>query len=708
MSTAATAWQRLESLWLSHRPGRESRWAIAFALIFALTLGIAQATTIVSLKASEVAPVDIIATQKAVDLPLYQAEKAKAARGVAPVYVSSTSAVSVGDSAIAKLIGEVLDVQASLAKGSTSAAQLAAWQSQVGLVLPAYAVSQFLALPAATVSDLGKTADNIYQAVLAQASYKQNQLTAEQAALDQRVAAYALPRAESLFLDAALNQSAQPNLIYSASETQKAISRAQDALIAPMIQPGQLLVAKGEVLSASTVQLLQQLGLVDRGSLWSALWDAALFAAAFALMGAVAISRFRPALWQDRPRLLAVAATSLLTVVVGRLLLPLSPLLLPLPFAAVVVAVLVDAWTALLLTLGLAAILAGAFAVGAAPVAVLIGEAVAGVLVTSRLGDQRDLLRTPLWLGGVAAFLVLAAEVFALQAAPSAIVWSDVLWALAGALVSSLLTLGLLPFFESYFGILSPFRLLEFSNPNQPLLRRLMLEAPGTYHHSLIVSNLAVAAAEAIGADSLLCRVGAYYHDIGKVRRPAFFVDNQMDQRNPHDEISPRASAAIVIRHVQDGLELASHARLPSEISSFIAEHHGTSLVSYFFHKATVAGGEEAADEAEFRYPGPRPQSRETAILMLADSTEAAVRAMPSHQADEIEQMVDKILRDKLEDGQLNESPITLRDIGVIGRTFSRMLAGVYHTRIEYPDLDELRGERRAARGQDSSSARQR
>ncbi len=221
MSTAATAWQRLESLWLSHRPGRESRWAIAFALIFALTLGIAQATTIVSLKAGEVAPVDIIATQKAVDLPLYQTEKAKAARGVAPVYVSSTSAVSVGDSAIAKLIGEVLDVQASLAKGSTSAAQLAAWQSQVGLVLPAYAVSQFLALPAATVSDLGKTADNIYQAVLAQASYKQNQLTAEQAALDQRVAAYALPRAESLFLDAALNQSAQPNLIYSASETQR-------------------------------------------------------------------------------------------------------------------------------------------------------------------------------------------------------------------------------------------------------------------------------------------------------------------------------------------------------------------------------------------------------------------------------------------------------------------------------------------------------
>ncbi|MHB1506395.1 MAG: hypothetical protein ACYCVA_06855, partial [Sulfobacillus sp.] len=468
MSTVTTAWQRLEGLWLRRKPGKETRWAIAFAVIFALTLGVCQATTIVSLKAGEVAPVDIIATQKAVDGPLYQMEKARAAAAVAPVYVSSTSAVSAGDNAITKLIGEVLDVQASLPKGSTSAAQLAAWQAQVGLVLPAYAVSDLLALPAATISDLGKTADNIYQAVLAQASYKQNQLPAEQAALDQRVAAYALPRAESLFLDAALNQSAQANLIYSASETQKAIGRAESALLPPMVQPGQLLVAKGEVLSPTTVQLLQQLGLVDRGSLWSALWDALLFACAFALMGAVAISRFRPALWQDRPRLLAVAATSVIAVIVGRLLLPLSPLLLPLPFAAVVVAVLVDAWTALLLTLGLAAILAGAFSVGAAPLAVLIGEAVAGVLVTSRLGDQRDLLRTPLWLGGVAAFLVLAAEVFALQAAPAAVVWSDVLWALAGALVSTLLALGLLPFFESYFGILSPFRLLEFSNPNQP------------------------------------------------------------------------------------------------------------------------------------------------------------------------------------------------------------------------------------------------
>ncbi len=706
MSEAATAWQRLERFVLSRRPGRESRWAIAFALLFALTLGICQATSIVRLRAGEVAPVDIIASQRAVNGPLYQTMKARAAAAVAPVYVSSTTALTAGQGAIDHLVAAVEAVQASLPKGASSAAQLAAWQSQVGLVLPAYAISQVLSLPAATIADLGKTAANIYQVVLAQASYKQNQLPAEQAALDQRVAAYALPRSQSLFLDAALNASAQANLTYSPSETQKAVLRAELGVTPPLIQPGQLLVAKGEVLSPQTVQLLQQLGLVDRGSLWSALWDALLFAAAFSLMAAVAISRFRPALWQDRPRLLALAAISLVTVVVGRLLLPLSPLLLPLPFAAVVAAVLVDAWTALLITLGLGAVLAGAFAVGAAPLAVLIGESVAGVLVTSRLGDQRDLLRTPLWLGGVAAFLVLAAEVFALQQGAPAAAWADVLWALAGALVSTVLALGLLPFFESYFGILSPFRLLEFSNPNQPLLRRLMLEAPGTYHHSLIVSNLAVAAAEAIGADGLLCRVGAYYHDIGKVRRPAFFVDNQMGERNPHDEISPRASAAIVIRHVQDGLELAEHARVPKEISCFIGEHHGTSLVSYFYHKATVADPSQRPDEAEFRYPGPRPQSRETAILMLADSTEAAVRAMPSHKPEEIEQTVDKILRDKLEDGQLDESPITLRDIGVIGRTFSRVLSGVYHSRIDYPDLDELRGER-LGRGHDSSPARE-
>jgi putative nucleotidyltransferase with HDIG domain len=256
-------------------------------------------------------------------------------------------------------------------------------------------------------------------------------------------------------------------------------------------------------------------------------------------------------------------------------------------------------------------------------------------------------------------------------------------------------TFGLL---GSLFGRVTVLQLMELSNPNHPLLHRLMREAPGTYYHSIIVGNLAERAAEVIGADPMLVRVGAYYHDIGKVVRPYFFVDNQAGRSNIHDDLPPRSSAQIITDHVRDGIALARKYRLPERIVQFIPQHHGTSRTAYFYRRALQE--DETVDPEDFRYPGPRPQSRETAILMLADSVEAIVRTMnqsgklretfeadKEKDEDPWEKLVAGIIAERVREGQLDESDLTFRDLHAIQHAFAEMLRGVYHPRVEYPEF---------------------
>jgi putative nucleotidyltransferase with HDIG domain len=257
------------------------------------------------------------------------------------------------------------------------------------------------------------------------------------------------------------------------------------------------------------------------------------------------------------------------------------------------------------------------------------------------------------------------------------------------------MTIGLLPFLETAFGITSAVKLVELSNPNQPLLKRLLMETPGTYHHSIMVSNLAEGAADAVGADALLARVGSYYHDIGKIKRPYFFIENQLHQDNPHDKLAPSLSTLIITAHVKDGLELAREYRLPEILRQFIEEHHGTSLVSYFYGKAMENASKDNLEDEDFRYEGPKPQTKETAIVMLADSVEAGVRAMGKVHPGRIEGCVRRLIKEKLEDGQLEECNLTFGELEVIAKAFIRILSGIFHNRIEYPDYILKEMERR-------------
>ncbi|MGE4170615.1 MAG: HD family phosphohydrolase [Candidatus Margulisiibacteriota bacterium] len=256
-----------------------------------------------------------------------------------------------------------------------------------------------------------------------------------------------------------------------------------------------------------------------------------------------------------------------------------------------------------------------------------------------------------------------------------------------GGVLSAMISLGLLPYLEMAFRITTHHSLLELSDLSHPLLKKLMVTAPGTYQHSLMVGNLAEAAAEAVGADPILARVGAYFHDIGKMKRPLFFTENQVGQ-NPHHGLSPRMSKLIIASHVRDGLELADIYKLPPILKSFIAQHHGTTLVSFFFTQAiqTEHIKSPELEKDAFRYPGPKPQFKEAGILMLADSVEAAIRSMEKTTFAKIEAMIDKIFKHKLDDNQFDDCPLTLKEIHTIRETFLSLFRGIYHARIDYED----------------------
>ena len=259
---------------------------------------------------------------------------------------------------------------------------------------------------------------------------------------------------------------------------------------------------------------------------------------------------------------------------------------------------------------------------------------------------------------------------------------------LFNGILSSIIALGLCPVFESWFKIITPYGLAELADHNQPLLKRLQFEAPGTYHHSLMVSNLCEAAAEAIGANPILARVGAFYHDIGKLKRPLFFVENQsyFGIENPHTKLNPRLSKMVITAHPKDGVEIAKEYGLPPIIHNFILQHHGEGLASYFYNQAIQEEGAENVKEEQFRYTGPKPNSKETAILMIADAVESAVRSLKTPSPEEIDNIIDKIIVERLNDTQLADSPLTLQDLKVIAATFSRILRGMQHNRIKYQE----------------------
>src|SRR3990170_6097270 len=356
--------------------------------------------------------------------------------------------------------------------------------------------------------------------------------------------------------------------------------------------------------------------------------------------------------------------------------------LIPLPAFAIVVRVLLNSEVAILFTVA-ASVLSAAAAQGRW--STLLFLLLAGTAGASRSGRIPDRYRM-LW-AGVLTSVVCALAAVSLELAfygESGIVWAGISGVVSG-LVAGPIALAILPVAEYAFGYTSDIRLMELGSTGHPLLRRLMIEAPGTFHHSIAVGTLAEAGAEALGANPLLCRVAALFHDVGKIAKPEYFSENQLGAGNIHDTLTPGMSLLVILNHVKEGVRLANEHRLGERIAEIISQHHGTSLLYFFLDKAQPMIRDRKASEESFRYPGPRPGTREAAIIMLADAAEAASRSLRNPSPEEIEETVTRIVNRAYLDGQLNECDMTLRDLHAVGKAFGRVLSAVSHTRVEYP-----------------------
>jgi putative nucleotidyltransferase with HDIG domain len=399
----------------------------------------------------------------------------------------------------------------------------------------------------------------------------------------------------------------------------------------------------------------------------------------------------RPMIYGSLRWLLLQAALVVVYFVVARVVATMNwpAELLPVAFVVLALAVLWDSRIALVMALVLAGL-----TVAQRPFAeldTLFPVMVAGAAAAMCVRVVRRRAQTLVFVAIIAGAYAVTLLALSLVGERSAVDFAgSMAWAGGNAAVSAILAMGLVPVFEWFTGITTDQTLLEWADPNAPLLRRLSLEAPGTYAHTINVANLAELAANGIGAHGLLCRAGLYYHDVGKVLKPHYFVENQHEGRNPHDKLKPDTSAAILVEHVVEGLRLGKEAKLPEVIQRFISEHHGTQLIAYFYHRAQEDLGEENVDEADYRYPGPKPQSKETAIAMMADSIESATRVLQEPTPERVRDLVDGIIESKRQDGQLDEAPLTLREITALKETFVKVLSGIYHHRIDYPTTKHL------------------
>jgi len=564
------------------------------------------------------------------------------------------------------------------------------WVQQIPtLTLPSLVLSRTLALDEPTYQRI--VSETLYVLDLTMRNaIRPSDLSAESAKIPARVSlAFSTEQAE--LVTAWVRVFVTPNSFFNPIRTNQARARARDQVspVYRVIEKGQAVVREGEVVTPLAFEALSEIGILRPDPSTADYIGPALLAILLIVLLAFFIIRLHPALI-TQPRALLLIAFIIVTFAAGARLLGDRPTLLhylfPISAAAMLLAVLLEPGIAL----GVSALLAitlGFLVHGSLELTIY---AFAGCLVAALSLGRIERLPAFLWSGlYVAVANAAVVAIFrALALERNFVIWGT---ALAGAVgngaLSGLLALGSLFLLGKLFGITTSLELLDLARPTHPLLKKLLVEAPGTYHHSLIVSQLAEQAAQRIGADALLVRVAAYYHDVGKTYEPQSFVENQMDGINIHDALAPQTSARIVIDHVARGLALAKKYGIPERLREFIPQHHGTTLAAYFHRKALQTNGTaNPIDANDFRYPGPKPQSREAAILMLADGVEATMRAERPTSPEQIRAIIDRIVNERLRDGQLDASPLTLRDVQDIKEAFFGVLQGLYHPRVRYPE----------------------
>jgi putative nucleotidyltransferase with HDIG domain len=505
---------------------------------------------------------------------------------------------------------------------------------------------------------------------------------------------YSLSDEQRSIVEAMASGLIKPNTFFNAAQTEEARQQAREeqAPVAVTYRAGEVILRGGERVTEQHLEALDALQLRQQDVRPQEIVSPVLLVFLLTLVLWLYLRRVRPEFYtQSRNMILLYVLCSLL-VITARMMITLAPdsllhLLYPLAGLSMLLAVIFSPPLAMIASLVLALVVV-VLSQGSLEVTfyALLGSLI-GALSLGRFDRLRVFLRAS---AAVALTNALVVVIFGLlEPAPDAVRLSTrALVGLVGGGLSASLALAAFFVLSSLLDLTTPFHLMELARPTHPLQRLLLLEAPGTYHHSLLVGNLAEQACDAIGANGLLARVGAFYHDVGKTARPYFFTENQLDGVNQHQKLDPQTSAQIIIGHVPDGIKLARKYHLPRVISAFIPEHQGDGLVKSFYYQALQEAedtGGEVSEEA-FHYPGPKPQSRETAIVMLADSCEATVRSRRPRNAQELNDLVHQIISDKLASGQLDECDLTMRDLDRSRRVFVNTLQGVFHPRVRYPE----------------------
>ena len=489
----------------------------------------------------------------------------------------------------------------------------------------------------------------------------------------------------------------KPNMIIDEAATEEARQKAMEAVEPVVYQQGQNIIREGDRITSSQVELLRSLGLLNDNHYDYSVYGGAVILTVLAMISLLMmLCLLMKDVLTDIRKLSVILIIMVLCFGFASLatLLP-SLYIIPIALGMILGTVLIGYRAGIVLTIPLALLFSGITSISSSTtfydvVLIMSNTLSCGAATVWFLKGRPQRLRV-LVSGLIAAVfsLIMIVGVKLLTSAETLDMIHTGVWSLAGSILSGVLAIALQPVFEGVFHLATPSRLLEITNPNQPLMKRLMLEAPGTYHHSIIVANLAEAAADKIGANTFLARAGAYYHDIGKLKRPGYFSENQRGG-NPHENTDPYVSAAILTSHTKDGALIAQKEHLPPEVQDIIVQHHGVTPVMFFYHKALQMSDGRHVDINDFRYAGPKPQTKEASIVMLADTIEAAVRSMKDPTPKGIDQFIERLIRGKLEDGQLSDCPLSLRDIDQICSAFSGILKGVYHERIEYPKVQQF------------------
>ncbi|GAB7386322.1 cyclic-di-AMP phosphodiesterase PgpH [Bacillaceae bacterium] len=687
-------WKISES-WLTSTGVRTFLYVLLWLAVFLSLLESVLPETF-DLRVGERSPKRIESPVTVVDMEATEKAREQNAQAVAPVFTKQENVTSNQLKILDRIFANVEELRDN--EFLSPEEKIAALKEQIPYQLSAESYKTLLELSPETLATMKWISKNIVSEIMLDGVKGIEGLNEARKKVDQEWGLVELePRARKTAQELAKASIVQ-NILYDEELTQELREKARQSVKPIMIQKGDVLVDEGEVITEDVYRKLKMVGLLNDGTHYISYGGLALFVSLIVAFLYFYISQSKLTVKNNNLHLAMLITLFVSNVIVMKILtlgqnLDFATIgfFAPAAFATMLISLLLDLPLALICSVMFAVISSVIFHQDTTALfdfrygLVTLISCITGAYALRNARRRATILRSGFVVAGAN---VLSIGMLYLLIYPQG-TWREITQSLVfgacGGLLAAVLAIGLMPFCEAAFGILSVMKLIELSNLNHPLLRRLLIETPGTYHHSIIVANLAEAAAESIGANGLLARVGAYYHDVGKMKRPQFFIENQFNMANPHDKLSPRLSKTIITAHPYDGVKMLKEYNIPQAICDIAEQHHGTTLLKYFYHKAMQQSDGEVL-ESEYRYPGPKAQFKEAAIVGICDSVEAAVRSLAKPTPDRIETLVRRIIKERLEDGQFNECDITLKELETVAKSICETLHGTFHSRIQYPD----------------------